>query len=277
MLVQVVSFPGKMKTAKVFDVDIHEVSFSKSFRSDELILDFIDGVFQTINKQGIDYFCENNLKHISNKNFKHASIEIWPLVLGKAEGSRDKNSYDWDIIDSYEKQYEQQQVLANMIANKIQILIASGAFSPSDFMILVRKRDILIDYIIQALKERQIPVSGIDRLFLNTNIAVKDLLALMQFIVLPEDDYNLACLLKSSIFAISEDDLLLLCQRESRSLWENLSLLAEQSKVFQDIYSVLKTIITNIEIHSPYQLTSYCLDISGYRKNFVSRHGLRIN
>ncbi len=252
--------------ASEFDQELHSLDFKKSFRSDKLILDFVDSVFSTIEKTNTNYFCENNLKHISHQNFDHASIELWPLFVNAKEKNK---ANEWDITTNYQDTYTASKTLAKVIAKKIETLINKECFIPADFMILVRKRDLFTNYMVNSLKEKNIPVSGMDRILLQNNIAVKDLISLMQFIVTPEDDYNLACLLKSPIFNISEDDLLYLCQREKKTLWEKL-------KKKPKIQKYLSNLLTNTAIHQPHKLTSYCLDIQGKRRSFLSSLGMHV-
>ena len=49
------------------------------------------------------------------------------------------------------------------------------------------------------------PVGGVDRLKLVEQIAVQDLLALCDVLLLPEDDLQLAALLKSPLVGLDED------------------------------------------------------------------------
>jgi len=63
---------------------------------------------------------------------------------------------------------------------------------------------------ISALKTRGIKVAGADRLVLTEQIAVQDLMALGDFLTLPEDDLALASVLKSPLFGLDDDDLLAL-------------------------------------------------------------------
>ena len=65
---------------------------------------------------------------------------------------------------------------------------------------------------IRELLDRGITVAGADRMVLSEQIAVLDLIALGNFVLLPEDDLNLAALLKSPIAGFSEDDLYDLAQ-----------------------------------------------------------------
>src|SRR5690606_39941515 len=76
---------------------------------------------------------------------------------------------------------------------------------------------------VQALKKADVPVAVADRMQLAEQIAVLDLLAIGSFCLLPEDDLNLATVLKGPLFGFSEDDLFALCwQREEKRLWHEL-------------------------------------------------------
>ena len=78
---------------------------------------------------------------------------------------------------------------------------------PGDILVLVRQRGPLFEAIIRALKNEDIDVAGADRLVLTEHIAVMDLLALADALLLPEDDLALATVLKSPLFGLTEDDL----------------------------------------------------------------------
>ena len=76
-----------------------------------------------------------------------------------------------------------------------------------DILILVRQRGPLFEAIIRALKNAGIAVAGADRLVLTEHIAVMDLMALADALLLPDDDLALATVLKSPLFGLTEDDL----------------------------------------------------------------------
>ena len=78
---------------------------------------------------------------------------------------------------------------------------------PGDVLVLVRKRDRFVHALTRALKRRDIPVAGADRLSLPGHIAVKDLIALGHFLIQPQDDLSLAAVLRSPIFDVSEETL----------------------------------------------------------------------
>ncbi len=60
---------------------------------------------------------------------------------------------------------------------------------------------------IRALKRERVPVAGADRMRLTEQLAVEDLVALAQVLLMPEDDLSLAVVLKSPLFALDDEAL----------------------------------------------------------------------
>src|SRR5262249_30553556 len=89
---------------------------------------------------------------------------------------------------------------------------------PGDVLILVRQRGSLFESIIRSLKEAGIAVAGADRLVLTEHIAVMDLMALADALLLPEDDLALATVLKSPLFGFNDQDLFDIAWRRKGSL-----------------------------------------------------------
>src|SRR3979411_618118 len=81
------------------------------------------------------------------------------------------------------------------------------AMTAGDVLVLVRQRGALFEAIIRALKERRIAVAGADRLVLTDHIAVVDMMALADALLLPDDDLALAIALKSPLLGLDEDQL----------------------------------------------------------------------
>ena len=82
---------------------------------------------------------------------------------------------------------------------KRHIMALDRAVEAGDILILFRTRSALFDILISELRKAGIPVAGADRLKLSENIAILDMMALVQFVLLPDDDYSLACVLKSPL------------------------------------------------------------------------------
>lgn len=91
-------------------------------------------------------------------------------------------------------------------------------------MILVRKRDEFSNNLIKELSKAKLKVEVSDRMNLKENLTIMDLISLAKFVLLPDDDLNLAGLLKSPIIGISEQQLYeLLVNKSENSLWDILS------------------------------------------------------
>ena len=90
-----------------------------------------------------------------------------------------------------------------------------------DILILVRRRDPFTAPMIRALEAaRRSPVAGADRMQLLQQIAVQDLMALADVLLMPEDDLSLAVVLKSPLFGLDDDDLFELAFERRSSLVE---------------------------------------------------------
>ena len=76
-----------------------------------------------------------------------------------------------------------------------------------DILILVRRRDPFTTPMIRELKRLGVPVAGADRMKLTDQLAVQDLVALADVLLMPEDDLALAVVLKSPLFGFDDDDL----------------------------------------------------------------------
>ena len=178
----------------------YDVELNKSYRSDGNILKFVDKVFK-------DDF--ENVKHDTVKNSEAGVVEIVDLFEKSEDGSADELAkYVADFIE-------------NSIKNRVAVKDGSRAARPEDFLILFRHRKIeTMNLICDELKKRNIPVSGIDRVLLKDEIIVEDLIALAEFKNFPLNDLVCACVLKSPIVGMSEEDLMQIClAREDKNLW----------------------------------------------------------
>ncbi len=238
------------------------IELQTSFRTTPAILEVVDKIFNE-HTNGVKFFNEI-IHHAPYRQDEAGLVELLPLISLKEE--------DKEIIDGWPLPIIQKQPispyaeLAHQITFKIKSLLESNEILPStkshitpgDILILVRKRSELIHLLIQNLKQENIAVSGADRLPLKEHIAVMDLLALGNFLCLPSDDYNLACVLKSPMVnegkGLSEEELFELCHNRSGSLWESLALKSKNSKIFQKIHELLKNLLNKVDLKNPHEL-----------------------
>ncbi len=204
-----------------------------SFRSVPAVLATIDQVFALAEHQRGLVTDDPWMGHDALKHDLPGLIEVWPPVAVEAR----PEPRDWRLPLDLLDEGEPAAMLADRIARKIAALIAPGSgeyvhdsgeqrFRPvraGDILILVRTRSAFFDAVIRALKQRNVPVAGADRLELFDHIAVMDLIAAGRVALLPQDDLTLAAVLKSPLVGLDDDDLLAIAPHRPGSLFEALA------------------------------------------------------
>ena len=255
-----------------------ELELNTSFRSAPVILKVIDSVFshQAAN-DGVS-LNQKFIKHNAARKMDSGVVELWPLV----EPLPKTKMTPWQPPSGRIMEDLPQRRLAKIIAQKIKFLISSGEFLESqarqvrygDVMILVRKRDRIVDDMVRELKNLDIQVAGVDRMVLTEHIAVMDLISLGRFILLPHDDLNLASLLKSPLIGLKEKELFNIALKRTRSIWEELSSRKGEKNIYGSAYKFLCGLIKDAELLTPFELYGTILDVKGGRKKLLSRLGL---
>ncbi|WP_264686447.1 MULTISPECIES: UvrD-helicase domain-containing protein [unclassified Wolbachia] len=242
----------------------------KSFRSTPEVLMLVDRIFNNFREE--ISFNENKIKHIPYRENDQGYIEIWPLLPRYKE--EEQQALQIHLIQR--KDYVvTDRLLAQAIAQRIhnwlnegRILVAKDRhIEPRDIMILVRQRNVLVDYIISELKKVNVPVIGRDYFRIMDYIAVQDLIALAEFLLLQANDLALANVLKSPLFNFTEDDLFNIAyNRKEQSLWEKIH------DYHEVIYSELNYLINLSQTKSPLTLFTHILRTG--KKKFAARLGL---
>ena len=98
---------------------------------------------------------------------------------------------------------------------------SSNRLKWSDVMLLVRRRSHLSSYE-KALREAGIPFVSSRRGGLLDALEVADMIALLTFLITPGDNRALAHILKSPIFAATDQDLIVLAQRDEATWWKRV-------------------------------------------------------
>lgn len=242
----------------------------KSFRSTPEVLMLVDRIFNNFRAE--ISFNDNEIKHVPHRENDQGYIEIWP-ALPKC---KEKEQRALQIHLTCKEGYTiADRLLAQAIAHKIHnwlnegriLVVKDRHIEPRDIMVLVRQRNVLVDYIISELKKANVPVVGRDYFRIMDYIAVQDLIALAEFLLLQANNLALANALKSPLFNFTEDDLFNIAyNRKEQSLWERL----------QDyhgvIYSELNYLINLSRIESPLTLFTHILRTG--KKKFAARLGL---
>lgn len=262
-----------------------DVQMDLSYRSTAAILTIVDEIFaHEQNKRGVSFENTDITHKVSREPLEThlpGLVEVWPLIQTTPLEEDLESRGEWPLpLRRMKKQIPEFQ-LAEYIADKIENWIGSGGVLPSthqpvqprDILILVRKRNNLSEHIISALKKKNIPVAGADRLILTDHIAVMDLLSLGEFTLLPEDDLTLACVLRSPLIGLSEEDLFTLAHGRAGSLWTSLSEKAQRSPSFEVAHNWLEACLNQADISPVYEFYSWILTLMQGRKKILGRLG----
>ncbi len=203
-----------------------DVKLRQSYRTVADVLTMVDQVFAAEERYTDLSSANEPTIHVSQRVGKPGLVELWPAELTEKVPEKDA----FDTVDSTPPDASPSR-LARRVARRIKFWIDSEArfeddglpITPGDVLILVRNRGPIFNGVIKALKQENVPVAGADRMKLNEQIAVLDLLALGRFCLLPEDDLTLAALLKSPLIGLNEEELLAVAAgRGETSLWAAL-------------------------------------------------------
>ncbi|HET6378679.1 MAG TPA: double-strand break repair helicase AddA [Methylocella sp.] len=212
--------------------DFQHVQLTHSFRSVPGVLSVIDEVFEhdESHRSGVVAPGAPWMPHESLKERLPGLVEVWPL----AKKSADEAPSGWHVPQQLSGSHEPASLVAQRIAEKISFLTSAWPqdyvhegrtqrpVQARDILILVRRRGSFFEAMIRALKSAGIPSAGADRLEIHHHIAVMDLVAAGRASLLPVDDLTLACVLKSPLVGLDDDDLLALAPCRKGSLFDAL-------------------------------------------------------
>ncbi len=256
------------------------VPMNTSFRSAPLVLTLVDAVFAgELAQQGM----AGEVHHAAHRRTAGGRVELWPLIGWEDNAQAKKN--EWPLPDAQKTAFSPMMRLAEKIAATIagwikeqrHLMNAARPVRAGDIMVLVRNRTDFIGYLSRALKERGVPVAGLDRMKITEHLAVRDLMALAQFVLLPEDDYTLACLLKSPLYNLSESQLFALCyERGNATLWERLKAYSGSDTPSLAACEELQVLLARADGDSPHHLFAHLLYAQSGRKRFIERMGAEV-
>ncbi|SIT54181.1 ATP-dependent nuclease subunit A [Mesorhizobium prunaredense] len=267
-------FSGRVRDANAAFADL---KLTWSFRSTEDVLAAVDRVFaDPVVRRGISHD-PDPLTHKAIRSDAPGYVEVWPSIGADVVDEPD----DW--TQAVDHAHAPAVRIAENVAATIAGWIGAGEIiegrgkklRPGDVLVLVRKRDRFVHALTRALKRRDIPVAGADRLSLPGHIAVKDLIALGHFLVQPEDDLSLAAVLRSPIFDVSEEMLFALAgaRQSGLSLIASLRQQAGESAALAAIAAQLDTWSDEAAFRPVFEFYAGALARDGLRKKMIARLG----
>ncbi len=254
-----------------------EEPLGRSFRSARPILDLVDAVFAEPEARDGVVSGDGWPAHDCFKTTVPGLVELWPLIeVGPAT-----RADGWQLPDEQETRERGETRLAQAIARQIFAWLRDRTPLPStgqpiragDIMILLPRRGILQELLIRELKQLHVPVAGADRLALTDDIAVMDLIALGDVLLLPEDDLSLAAVLRSPLFGLSEEAVFELAHdRAGASLYQRLQA-ARDRPPFAPAYQRLHELLAQVDFLPPFEFYVRLLGEGGGRRRLLARLG----
>jgi ATP-dependent helicase/nuclease subunit A len=252
-----------------------------SFRSTEAVLAAVDAVFarpQAARGVALD---GAPIRHETVRAGEGGLVELWPPVVPRERPA----PAAWEPPVERLEEDSPPARLARLIAETVAGWIRGKEFLESqgrpiradDVMILVRRRNALVDLLVRELKKAGVEVAGIDRMVLADQLAVMDLIALGRFLLLPEDDLTLATVLKGPLFGFSEERLFELAHGRDRALWPELRARAAENADFAAAARELSQLLARVDFVRPYDLYAEILGARGGRRRIVARLGVDAN
>jgi ATP-dependent helicase/nuclease subunit A len=250
---------------------------SVSFRSSAPVLALVDAVFAQGPARAGVCMGDAPLAHGVSRAGQAGAVTLWPLTQA-AEAAAVP---DWAIPDEYHGAPSAKRVLARDIAAYIQTRLQSVEHlasrgrpaTPGDFLILVRRRDALVGAITSALKERGIPVAGLDRMVLTAPQAVSDLLALCDALLLPEDNLAFGQFLASPLGGLSDASLMDLALNRRGPLVATLYARHPERADWTAAKNFFEALRNKIDFLPPFALLSEALGALGGRARLLERLG----
>ncbi|HEY1710107.1 MAG TPA: double-strand break repair helicase AddA [Rhizomicrobium sp.] len=248
----------------------------QSRRSLPEILHFVDTLFDNDEARTGLTSGDIAVRHETHRQEKAGIVELWPSIPAPATPQPDP----WAPVD-VERPDSPVVQLAKLLAERIKGWIDSRMqlpghdrpVRPADIMILLPRREPFASEIIRRLKERNVPVAGADRMQLTEQIAAMDLIALGRFALLPEDDLNLATLLRSPFARVDETALFQLSHNRKRSLWAELAQRRTERPEYAEAHAFLTEMLNLADFKPPFEFYAHALRGLGIKTRLMKRLG----
>ncbi len=256
-----------------------EVKLTVSFRSTRAVLAAVDAVFALDeNRDGVALDGAAITHAVSARRAGDGGlVELWPPI----EPREDDQPEPWRPPVEQIPSDSPQRRLAWVIARRIRAMLDGKTLLESkgrpvraeDILVLVRRRATFVEELVRALKGLDVPVAGVDRMELSQQIAVMDLVALGRFVLLPEDDLTLACVLKGPLIGFDDADLFDLAHARMGSLWRALRERRTKDARYAGAASLLGELLNAADTMPPFEFYMRVLGPLGGRRSLLGRLG----
>jgi len=242
--------------------------FEFSFRSGANVLSAVDATFAHP-ALSLSLTTEaGGLRHQALPGASPGLVEIWPLVVPEPRQTGEAWNAPFDAVAETSPPVR----LAARVAAAVRTAIAEGR-RPGEVLVLVRQRGPLFEALLRALKNERLAVAGADRLLLTAHLAVMDLLALADALLLRSDDLALATVLKGPFFAFDDDALFELAWRREGTLWAALTAKAGQAPRYRAAAKTLDRLAALARHETPFAFYARLMGPERGRERILARLG----
>ena len=263
---------------------VHKLDIS--YRSTETVLKTVDAIFSSKNvSEGVSI--KEKISHQAFRIGHPGRVEIWPLLTPKMKENFSSSAVEFGDFSHTQSTTPShpERILAQTIAEHIEHLIGKKEILSStkkpihygDILILVRRRTLLIEELIYFLKNKGIPVVGQDRILLKNHLGIQDLLALAHWSLFPDDDLNLAVVLKGPFFSFSEENLFHICWGREGSLLQSLKEKSDQNILYEQTIPILEEMLFIQKGTGPFAFFNLLLTHFNGRQFLLEHFGQEIN
>ena len=267
------------RLANAVDEPATDVSLHTSFRTLPGILAAVDKVFEGGEPRTGLLADKEAVLHESARAEAGGTVTLWaPIETAEAPAPEG----EWPLTPAPSLASAPRQ-LAEFIAREIHQWIdqrrplgpRGRPVRPEDVLILVQRRSALFGELIRALAQEGVPTPGADRLPVTSHIGTLDLLALADVLLNPSDDLQLAALLRSPLFDVTEDELLAIAAERPATLWQALE--ASRLASTREAFNRLHRWRGRLDFDRPFEFYAELLYREGGLKRLHARLGSEID
>jgi len=251
--------------------EFRDLSIAASFRSAQPVLDVVDAVIETVGPEALA-LREAPPPHRAHHRDRPGQVELWePFAVEESLDDSDEGEERWVSLRDRRYAEELAERIRSMLQEAPVLASTQRPLSSGDILVLVRSRGELASLIVARLFSAGVPVAGVDRLHLHEPLAVQDLLAAVRFVVQPDDDLSLACLLVSPLIGWDQEQLRALAYGRSGSLWRELGVRSGENEAFGSARESLAGLLAIADYETPSRFLETILSgpLQGRRKLYA--------
>jgi len=217
---------------------------SHSWRSSPAIISFVNNLFL---RPEFNDLMPNFVEHATHKKDLPGTVTLLPLMFKETLVENEekiqtlRNPLKQPRIEITSEHYFNEGLLIadeinHLVKNNVSCMKKNGlaTIEYDDIIILLRNRTHVSEYE-RALRQANIPYIGANRGTLLESLEVNDMLDLLQWLILPFDNLSLAGILRSPLFSLSNNDLIVLKKVSNVSWFEKLKKYCQKNPERKDL------------------------------------------